>query len=84
MHAFGAIVSKLAPFLALAFWPGSGAPWWSAAALIAIGVITIVSDLTLSVKKSDWKKFKRERAVAKGRIDQSRGIDPVTSSPAGS
>ena len=84
MHAFGAIVSKLAPFLALAFWPGSGAPWWSAAALIAIGVITIVTDITMSVKKSDWKKFKRERAVAKGRIDQSRGIDPVTSSPAGS
>ena len=67
MHAFGAIVSKLAPFLALAFWPGSGAPWWSAAALIAIGVITIVTDLTLSVRKSDWKKFKRERAIAKGR-----------------
>jgi len=67
MHAFGAIVSKLAPFLALAFWPGSGAPWWSAAALIAIGVITVVTDLTLSVRKSDWKKFKRERAIAKGR-----------------
>ena len=67
MHASGAIASKLAPFLALAFWPGSGAPWWSAAALIAIGVITIVTDITLSVTKSDWKKFKRERAVAKGR-----------------
>ncbi len=40
MHASGAIATKLAPFLALAFWPGSGAPWWSAAALIAIGVIT--------------------------------------------
>ncbi len=39
MHASGAIATKLAPFLALAFWPGSGAPWWSAAALVAIGVI---------------------------------------------
>ena len=38
MHASGAIATKLAPFLALAFWPGSGAPWWSAVALIAIGV----------------------------------------------
>jgi hypothetical protein len=84
MHASGAIASKLAPFLALAFWPGSGAPWWSAAVLIAIGVITIVTDITLSVTKSDWKKFRRERAVAKRRIDRSRGIVPVTRSPAGS
>jgi hypothetical protein len=84
MHASGAIASKLAPFLALVFWPGSGAPWWSAAVLIAIGAITIVTDITLSVTKSDWKKFKRERAVAKTRIDRSRGTVPVTSSPAGS
>ena len=75
MHASGAIASKLAPFLALAFWPGSGAPWWSAAALIAIGVLTIVTDITLSVTKSDWKKFKRERAVAKARA--SVGAAPV-------
>ena len=67
MHASGAIATKLAPFLALAFWPGSGAPWWSAAALIAIGVVSIVTDITLSVTTSDWKKFKRERAVAKAR-----------------
>lgn len=84
MHASGAIASKLAPFLALAFWPASGAPWWSAVALIAIGVITIVTDITLSVTKSDWKKFRRERAVAQMRIDQSRGIVPTTSPPAGS
>jgi len=83
MHASGAIASKLAPFLALAFWPASGAPWWSAVALIAIGVITIVTDVTLSVTKSDWKKFRRERAVAQLRIDRSRGIVPATSSPAG-
>ena len=29
MHASGAIATKLAPFVALAFWPASGAPWWS-------------------------------------------------------
>jgi hypothetical protein len=84
MHASGAIATKLAPFLALAFWPDSGAPWWSAAALIAIGVVSIFTDITLSVTKSDWKKFRRERAVATARIDQSNGIVPVTSSPAGS
>ena len=64
MHASGAIATKLAPFVALAFWPASGAPWWSAAALLAIGVLQIVSDVTLSTKSSDWKKFARERAVA--------------------
>ncbi len=67
MHASGAIATKLAPFLALAFWPGSGAPWWSAVALIAIGLLQIGTDLAFSVKSSDWKKFHRERAVAKAR-----------------
>ncbi len=28
-HASGAIATKCAPFVALAFWPASGAPWWS-------------------------------------------------------
>ncbi len=67
MHASGAIATKLAPFVALAFWPGSGAPWWSAAGLIALGLIQIATDFTLSVKVSDWKKFSRERAVARAR-----------------
>jgi hypothetical protein len=67
MHASGAIATKVAPFLALAFWPGSGAPWWSAAVLLAIGLLTIVTDVAFSVKQGDWKKFRRERAVAKAR-----------------
>lgn len=67
MHASGAIATKLAPFVALAFWPGSGAPWWSAVGLIALGLIQIATDVTLSVKVSDWKKFSRERAVARAR-----------------
>jgi hypothetical protein len=64
-HAAGALATKVAPFLALAFWPGSGAPWWSAAGLLVLGIGQIVTDLTLSVKTSDWKKFRRERAVAR-------------------
>lgn len=64
-HASGAIATKLAPFIALAFWPGSGAPWWSAMVLLLLGVGQILTDLTLSVKTSDWKKFLRERAVAR-------------------
>lgn len=67
MHASGAIATKLAPFLALAFWPGSGAPWWSAAALVALGAFQIATDVVFSVRSSDWKKFRRERAVARAR-----------------
>jgi hypothetical protein len=69
MHASGAIATKLAPFLALVFWPGSGAPWWSAVALIAIGLLQIGTDLAFSVTTSDWKKFRRERSIAKARAD---------------
>ncbi len=67
MHASGAIMSKLAPLLALAFWPRSGAPWWSAVALLAYCLVTIATDVALSVKVSDWKKYRRERAVATAR-----------------
>ena len=67
MHASGAIATKLAPFVALVFWPASGAPWWSAVALLALGILQIVTDVTLSTTSSDWKKFARERAVARSR-----------------
>jgi hypothetical protein len=65
MHASGALGTKLAPFLALVFWPASGAPWWSAVALIALGAVVITTDVLFSVKSSDWKKFRREMAVAR-------------------
>ena len=65
MHASGAIATKLAPFLALAFFPGSEAPWWSAAALVALGVFQIVTDVLFSVRSGDWKRFRRERDVAR-------------------
>jgi hypothetical protein len=64
-HASGAIATKLAPFVALAFWPGSGAPPWAAVVLLALGALQILTDVTLSVKTSDWKKFLREKAVAR-------------------
>lgn len=76
MHASGAIATKFAPFVALAFWPGSGAPGWAAAGLIALGVLQIVTDLTLSTKSSDWKKFAREKGVARAR---RRATEPVPS-----
>jgi hypothetical protein len=67
MHASGAIATKLAPFVALAFWPVSGAPWWAAAALAAYGVLQIVIDVMFSIRSSDWKKFRREKGVARRR-----------------
>jgi hypothetical protein len=67
MHASGAIATKLAPLHALAFWPGTGAPWWSAAGLVAICALSIATDIAFSVTSGDWKKFRRERAVAKAR-----------------
>ena len=69
-HASGAIATKLAPFVALALWPATNAPAWAAWALLAIGVIQIVTDVTLSTKSSDWKKFRRERAVARSLQEQ--------------
>jgi hypothetical protein len=67
MHASGAIATKLAPFVALAFWPVSGAPWWAAAVLAAYGVLQIVIDVMFSIRSSDWKKFRREKGVARRR-----------------
>jgi hypothetical protein len=67
MHASGAMATKLAPFVALAFWPVSGAPWWAAAALAGYGVLQIVTDLLVSTRLSDWKKFRREKAIARRR-----------------
>jgi hypothetical protein len=67
MHASGAVATKLAPFVALGFWPASNAPWWSAVALAAIGLVQIVTDIALSTTSSDWKKFLREKAIARER-----------------
>lgn len=67
MHASGALATKLAPFVALGFWPASNAPWWSAVALVAIGLVQIVTDIALSTTSSDWKKFLREKAIARER-----------------
>jgi hypothetical protein len=65
MHGSGAVVTKLAPFAALAFWPASGAPTWAALALVAIGVFQVVTDVLLSTKSSDWKKVRRELRAAR-------------------
>jgi hypothetical protein len=65
MHASGAIATKLAPFVALLFWPASDAPAWSAWGLLALGAFEILTDVLFSVRSSDWKKVRRERRVAR-------------------
>jgi hypothetical protein len=64
-HASGAIATKLAPFVALAVWPLTEAPSWAAWGLLGLGAILVASDLLFSVRSSDWKKFRRERGVAR-------------------
>ena len=72
MHAAGALASKIAPFavFAAAYLPHRTAnydlfPPWAMWGVLAIGVIQIVTDLTFSRKRSDWKKVGRELRVAR-------------------
>ena len=65
MHASGAIGTKLAPFLALAFAPRATIPGWATAVLAVIGVGQLVTDAVFSVRSSDWKRFLRERRIAR-------------------
>jgi hypothetical protein len=70
MHASGALATKAAPFIALGFWWGTGAPGWAAWAIVALGVFQILTDVFLSTKTSDWKKVKRERAIARAQLSR--------------
>ncbi len=65
MHASGAVASKLAPVVPLAAAPLAHAPLWAVLALAGLTVFQVLTDLTFSVKKSDWKKVRRELAVAR-------------------
>jgi hypothetical protein len=67
MHASGAIATKLAPFVALVFASAADAPSWATWAVVVFGVFQLATDLLFSTKASDWKKVRRELAVAKAR-----------------
>jgi hypothetical protein len=67
MHASGAIATKLSPFVVLALATRVDAPGWSIVALWVVGIGQIVTDILFSTKTSDWKKWKRELAVARSR-----------------
>ena len=76
MHAAGAIATKAAPFALLAgLGPLDGyraLPRWSLWAVTLYGVGQIVTDVLFSTKRSDWKKVRRERRLARAQIDRRR------------
>jgi hypothetical protein len=72
MHAAGALASKLAPFAVFAavYLPHRAAgydllPAWSLWTILVFGVGQLITDLTFSIRKSDWKKVRRELGVAR-------------------
>ena len=71
MHASGAIATKLAPFVAVLFAPAD-APSWARWVVLGLGLFQIATDLLFSTKASDWKKVRRELAVARARRGPAR------------
>jgi hypothetical protein len=67
MHASGALASKVAPVAALAFARAIRAPRWSVGAVAAFAAAQVLTDVVFSTKTSDWKKVRRELAVARAR-----------------
>lgn len=65
MHASGAIVTKLLPFVLIPFALRAGLEMWAVVLLVVIGVLQIVTDVVWSVRASDWKKFRREMRAAR-------------------
>lgn len=65
MHASGAIVSKVIPFLVAGIAAAGGARSWAVIVLLAIGVVQLITDATLSTRASDWKRFRREMRFAR-------------------
>jgi hypothetical protein len=64
MHASGALISKVIPFLVLIPVMRGNFPSWAAWILLVHGGLGILTDAVWSVKISDWKKFLREMSYA--------------------
>jgi hypothetical protein len=64
MHAAGAVATKVAPFVSLALWPATRAPGWAAIVVLALGLVQIGTDVIWSTRKSDWKRYAREKRLA--------------------
>lgn len=75
-HASGAIATKIAPFVAVALSPATNAPAWAVLAMGAYGVLQIATDVAFSTKSGDWKKYSRERAVARAVRARNERVGP--------
>jgi hypothetical protein len=64
MHASGALVSKIVPFALIPAGVIAGVPGWATMLLVAVGVVSIITDILWSTRVGDWKKFRREMALA--------------------
>lgn len=60
MHASGALTTKAAPFALVGAAVAADLPPWVAWGLVALGVVTIITDVAWSTKASDWKRYRRE------------------------
>lgn len=65
MHASGAIVTKIIPFLMIPVAESADTPSWTTWALLIVGVGQILTDVLYSVRFSDWKRFRREMQIAR-------------------
>ena len=65
MHASGAIVTKMIPFLVAVYALSVNADAWAIWLLVALGIVQIATDVLWSVRASDWKKFRREMKLAR-------------------
>ena len=64
MHASGAIWTKIVPFALIPAGLIAGVPSWTTILLAVSGAVSIITDILWSTKVSDWKKFRREMAIA--------------------
>lgn len=64
MHASGAIMTKIIPFLLIGAALAAEVPGWAIWLLLGIGVVTILTDILWSTNASDWKKFRREMSFS--------------------
>lgn len=64
MHASGAIVSKIIPFALIPAALIAGVRSWAILLMVLVGVVSVITDAIWSTKFSDWKKFRREMAIA--------------------
>jgi hypothetical protein len=60
MHASGALVTKVIPFALIPLAIAARTPRWVALVLALLGVVQVATDMLVSTKSSDWKRFTRE------------------------